>query len=51
MKVVTEDDNICIFRADKGYATVVMNASEYDRKVHKLLDDKRSYTMVKKDPM
>ena len=30
--VLKEDDKICILRADKGHAMVVMNASEYDKK-------------------
>ena len=34
----------------KENATVVMDTEDYDSKVHDLLDDKKSYKILKKDP-
>ena len=43
-------DDIKILQADKGKATVVMNAEDYNRKVHDLLDDRKCYEILRKDP-
>ena len=43
-------DDIKILQADKGKATVVMNAEDYNRKVHDLLDDRKCYDILRKDP-
>ena len=39
-----------ILHADRGNATVVLNAADYDRKAHDLLDDDNSYAVLTKDP-
>ena len=39
-----------ILHADKGNATVVLNAADYDRKPHDLPDDDNSYAVLTKDP-
>ena len=44
------DQDIQILHADKGNATVVLNADDYDSKVHALLDDRQSYAVLPKDP-
>ncbi len=50
IKVLREDKDIQILQADKGNATVILDADEYDSKVHDLLDDEKSYRVLKKDP-
>ena len=45
-----KNSDIQILHADKGNATVVLNAADYDRKVHDLLDDDKSYAILTKDP-
>ena len=49
-KDLQKDKSIRILRADKGNASVLMNASEYDEKVHDLLENKDAYTVLKSDP-
>ena len=44
------DTDIKILPADKGKATVVINTSDYKEKLHKLLDDRSVYEVLKKDP-
>ena len=39
-----------ILHAHKGNATVVLNAVNYDRKAHDLLDDDNFYAVLTKDP-
>ncbi|CAG4932205.1 unnamed protein product [Parnassius apollo] len=41
---------LTILRADKGDATVVMDASEYNFKIQLLLSDESTYKKVKTDP-
>ena len=48
-KNLKNDTSIKILQADKGNATVVMNAEEYDKKAHDLLDDREAYAIMKKD--
>ena len=38
------DKDIQVLHADKGNATVAMNAVDYDTKIHNLLDDTESYS-------
>ena len=45
-----KNSDIQILHADKGNATVVLNAADYNRKAHDLLDDDKSYTVLTKDP-
>ena len=47
-KELRKCDDIKILQADK--ATVVMNAEDYNRKVHDLLDDRKCYDIFRKDP-
>ena len=44
------DKDIQVLHADEGNATVLMNAVDYDAKVHDLLDDAESYDLLKSDP-
>ena len=44
------DKDIQILQADKGNATVVLDADDYESKAHDLLDDTTSYQVLKKDP-
>ena len=39
-----------MLQADKGNATVIMNSTNYDHKVHNLIDDLRFYSRLSKDP-
>ena len=43
------DKSIVILPSDKGNATVVMNRTDYLKKIQDILDD-NSYTLLKKDP-
>ena len=45
-----KNKSIQIVQADKGNATVILDAKDYDAKVHALLDDQKSYSLLKKDP-
>ena len=45
-----KNSNIQILHADKGNATVVLNAADYDRKKHDLLNDDNSHAVLTKDP-
>ena len=49
-KELKGDRTIRILQADKGNATVVLNATEYDKKVNDLLQDKDSSCQLKKAP-
>ena len=50
MKGLQSDKKIKIIQADKGNATVVLDSTEYDKKVQELLGDKTSYSILKDDP-
>ena len=50
MKGLQSDKEIKIIQADKGNATVVLDSTEYDKKVQELLGDKTSYSILKDDP-
>ena len=50
VKDLCNDEEIKILQADKGNATVILDAADYDKKVHDLLDDEHSYTILRKEP-
>ena len=50
LKSLKRKTNILILPADKGRATVVMDKEDYERKVCDLLDDSRTYEVLKRDP-
>ena len=50
MKGLQSDKEIKIIQADKGNATVVLDSTDYDKKVKELLGDKTSYSILKDDP-
>ena len=50
LKELSKDNNIVIVPADKGRSTVVMNKSDYNTKMNKLLEDRTTYLPLKKDP-
>ena len=45
-----KDDSIIILPADKGRATVILDKKEYEEKASKILEDKKTYEILKKDP-
>ena len=45
-----KDKSIKILKADKGNATVLMNAKEYEMKIEELLNDQDEYALLKSDP-
>ena len=45
-----KEEDIMILPADKGRCTVVMDKSEYQDKVNSLLEDRKFYKVLKKDP-
>ena len=45
-----KDNKITILPADKGRATVVLDADKYDQKVSALLEDTNTYVKLQKDP-
>ncbi len=45
-----KDDSILILPADKGKATVLMDVSEYEEKIHAMLSDERTYELLPSDP-
>ena len=45
-----KNSDIQIIYADKGNATVVLNAADYGRKAPDLLDDDNSYAILTKNP-
>ena len=50
IKTLQEDDRILVLPADKGRATVVMDRAQYDEKMNSLLDDRKTYKRLTKDP-
>ena len=50
MKGLQSDKKIKIIQANKGNATVVLDSTEYDKKVKELLGDKTLYSILKDDP-
>lgn len=49
IKSISSNRNIMIMKADKGNATVVMNAIDYHRKIKSLIED-GPYTKLQFDP-
>ena len=49
LKTLKDDKDIMILPADKGNATVLLNATDYTNKVELILDD-GTYRQLKKDP-
>lgn len=49
-KFLRKHPDILFIRADKGNVTVVMNKKDYMTKMEKLLSDKNTYKIDKKDP-
>lgn len=50
LRVLREDADLIILKADKGNATVVMNVTEYDVKIQSLLNDANTYKPVVYNP-
>ena len=50
LRILKEDKSIQILQADKGNATVLMEKEDYNKKVLQLLDDKKSYLILERDP-
>ncbi|PFX21776.1 hypothetical protein AWC38_SpisGene13730 [Stylophora pistillata] len=50
LKRLRNDENIVILPADKGRVTVVMEKTEYHDKMDALVNDKRTYEELKRDP-
>ena len=48
--VLGQDKDIIILPADKGRCTVVLDKSEYHNKVCELLNDRKTYEPLKRDP-
>jgi len=47
---LAKNKDITILPADKGKATVIMDTDDYELKVKEMLDDKRTYEILKSDP-
>ncbi|PFX13167.1 RNA-directed DNA polymerase from mobile element jockey [Stylophora pistillata] len=50
LKRLRNDENIVILPADKGRVTVVMDKTDYHDKMDALVNDKRTYEELKRDP-
>ena len=50
LKELRNDDSFVIVPADKGRATVVLDCTEYDDKIHNLLSDDRTYRKLSRNP-
>ena len=48
LRELKQDESIVIFKVDKGNATVVINATEYNDKINCLLRDTSVYTKLSK---
>ena len=49
LQVLKKDQSITNLPADKGGAVVIMNGTEYDRRMMKLLNDDQTYIKLGKD--
>ena len=49
LKKLTNNPDIAITKSDKGNSTVVMNTTDYDKKIMFLLNDDNTYMLLKKD--
>ena len=50
IKSLKKKDTIMIMGADKGRSTVVLDKENYEDKVHKMLQDEKTYEILKSDP-
>ena len=50
-KSLSKNDSIVILPADKGSCTVVMEKAEYHQKDTNILEDGKTHTKLKKDPL
>ena len=50
IKSLKKKDSILIMGADKGRSTVVLDKDNYEEKVHKMLQDEKTYEVLKTDP-
>ena len=50
LQELRKNDSVMILPADKGRATVILDRSEYDSKITKILDDTKTYEKLSKDP-
>ena len=50
LKCLSKEKSIKILAADKGRATVVMDSTEYEEKMRKMLSDPGTYETLKRDP-
>lgn len=50
MKDLRKDTEVVILPADKGRATVIMDRSVYEEKVHSMLADRNTYKLLTRDP-
>ena len=48
LKELKKDESIVILKADKGNATIIMNATEYNDKINCLLSDSSVYSQLSK---
>lgn len=47
---MSEHPEIIVTRADKGNVTVALDRTEYFRKMNAMLNDRNTYSIVKRDP-
>ena len=50
LKRLQTHENIVILPADKGRVTVVMDKTDYNDKMNSLVNDKKTYEVLKRDP-
>ena len=50
LKELANDEDILILPADKGRATVVMDRTDYDEKMQRMLSEESTYQLIEKDP-
>lgn len=49
-KFLKENEELLVIQSDKGNKTVIIEKSEYDRKVDLLLSDHETYNIISRDP-
>ena len=47
---IASNEDILVLPADKGRASVVMDTTDYDEKMHKMLSEESTYQPIAKDP-
>ena len=50
LKELRNDQNLVISKADKGNTTVVMDKTDYDKRLLTMLEDNTTYQQLQKDP-